>query len=123
MGYLVNISYPDKICDAIISIIISSPTLLGIVAFSYISGYAWSFLIVTYLKAKNKGNLFVTKTIGNIVFGFLWFSIIHLPIHWILVGWKMDINKVFDNCVYDLIYGLFIQAIILALFLTCKKEK
>lgn len=113
----------EKIINAIISFLISSPLFIYLLFFSFISGYAWCFLITTYLKEKNKGNSFIKSISGNIVFGFLWFMLIHVPIYWIRFGLSMNIESILDNCAYDIIYGLFLQAIILISFLMFKKEK
>ena len=113
----------EELINAITSFLISSPIFLGIIICSYISGYAWCFLIVTYIKAKNKGNMFIRKMSGNIVLGFLWFTLIHVPIHWILVGSQMNISNILDHCAYDILYVFFIQTIILISVLMFKKEK
>lgn len=83
--------------EKIISWLLITPKALAILVCSLFSGQLWFFVIVTYFKARNKGNTYINNILAKTVIGVLWFSLINLPIHLIRNGISVTYENVFSN--------------------------
>lgn len=114
----------DKEIDKkIIAYFLKTPKALVFIIFSFLSGQIWVFILITYFKAKTKGNNILTTRISKTVIGLFWFVLVDYPIHLIRNGLIIDSENVFSNYVYAILYGLAIQAIIFIIIVSKKKEK
>lgn len=112
-----------EIQEKIISWLLATPKALAILAVSLISGQLWFFVIVTYCKTKSKGNIYLNNIYSKTAMGFLWFSLINLPIHLIRNGIYVTEENILSNYLYTILYGVVIQAMILIYIVSFKREK
>ena len=119
-----EITLPSEIENKIFSYILNTPSVLGTIAISFLSGHLWAFIIITYLKKGKKGKSFLNAKTGKTAIGLLWFSIIILPIYYISNGtFNIEYEKLLDSVVTTLLFGLALQAIIFALIVSFKGEQ
>ena len=120
-----NTLYLDnkEIGKKVLEWLLATPKALAILICSFLSGQMWFFIIVTYLKTTNKGNTYINNKVAKTVMGLLWFSMINLPIHLLRHGAEISYDNIFSSYLYTLLYGFVLQAIIVILVVSFKKEK
>ena len=120
---ILAITKNEEIWKKVIDWLLTTPKALALLVFSFFSGHLWIFIITTYFKTSKKGNKYLKSIYGKIAVGVIWFTIIDLPIHLFRNGNIIDINNIFDNILYAIMYGLILQGIVFGLIVTLKKEK
>ena len=113
-----------EIESKVFSYILNTPSALGTIAISFLSGHLWAFIIITYFKKGKRGKSFLNAKTGKTAIGLLWFSIIILPIYYISnETLNIEYEKLLDSVVTTLLFGLALQAIIFGLIVSFKGEQ
>jgi len=114
---------PTEVMDKGIEYIISTPKALVAIFFSALSGHLWIYIISAYFVKEQKNKEKLDSLTGKIAVGLIWFSFIMLPVYLITHGtFNIEYEKLLHSVFSTILYGLFIQAIIVGLITIFKGE-
>ncbi|MDQ8005272.1 MAG: hypothetical protein REI64_10765 [Pedobacter sp.] len=104
-----------SIQNEIVKYIIKTPIALAVIFFSFISGYVWLYIILSWLKGNtnNKAVKHLNSSISKTALGIMWFAVIMYPCYLLKFGISsVELPKVFEIVWQTILIGLFVQGII-----------
>ncbi|MUJ26323.1 hypothetical protein GNP82_18500 [Aliivibrio fischeri] len=108
-----EIKIPDEIIQTIVDFLVGSPKVLAALILSWVSGHTWSYIVFTYFREKNKSVGFFDSWMGKTALGLLWFSLIMLPIYFLVHdSYTIEYDKVLEILFSTILYSYVVQAII-----------
>ncbi|OEE34435.1 hypothetical protein A1QO_07915 [Vibrio genomosp. F10 str. ZF-129] len=108
-----EIKIPDEIIQTVITFLVGSPKVLATLVLSWISGHMWSYIVFTYFREKNKSEGFFDGWLGKTALGLFWFSLIMLPIYYLVhASFTIEYENILSVLITTILYSYVVQAII-----------
>lgn len=108
-----EIKIPDEIVQTVITFILGSPKVLATLVLSWVSGHTWSYIVFTYFRDKAKSEGFFDGWMGKTALGLLWFSLIMLPIYYLVHdSLTIKYDNVLSVIFSTILYSYVVQAIV-----------